>query len=101
LKKERKLRENWKAFTSSAQTFLAKAEACQKASDAKTFYELAESASQHALALWIELESNSILLYLQTTIAPVWGDYKDFCARNGLEVLDEAAFEAVLDEIKR
>jgi len=92
------LRSNWKAFTSSAQTFLAKAEACQKASDAKTFYELAESASQHALELWIELESNSILLFVQAGSGP-YTAYKDFCARNGLELLDEGAFDLVLAQL--
>ena len=92
------MRENWKAFSTSAKTFLAKAEACQKASDAQTFYELAERASTHALTLWMELQSNSVLLFLQAG-GGEFEAYSDFCARNGLEVLAEADFEAVLTNL--
>jgi len=94
------MRENWKNFSQSAQTFLEKAKASTKASDAQTFFELAERASKHALEIWIELESNSILLFIQSsTKTRTFQDYSDFCARNGLERLDEAAFDCVLTSL--
>jgi hypothetical protein len=96
--KEHKLRSNWQTFSESAKTFLAKAEACQKASDAQTFYELAEKSSRHALEIWIELESNSILLFIQAGSGP-YSAYSDFCSRNGLELLDEGAFDCVLTSL--
>ena len=94
------MKENWKAFSETAQTFLAKARACAKASDAQAFYQLAEAASSHSLKIWQELVSNSVMLALQAGITE-FSAYIDFCSRNGLEALSESDFKAVLAEIER
>jgi len=99
VKGDKILRSNWKSFSTSAKTFLAKAEASGKAADAQTFFDLAERASKHSLEIWIELAANSALLWVQSG-GGLYPDYLDFCARNGLEVLSEADFHAVLVGIR-
>ena len=84
---------------------LTKASASSKATDVQLFTDLALNSYRESRLIWDTIRVNSVLTFFECQLRQFTGitysNYLDFCARNGLEILSETDFEAVLDGIKQ
>jgi hypothetical protein len=75
---------------------LAKANECTAIKDVTAFTELGMKCLEESRTILSGLRSNSILIFLECCARVEqrgnYGEYLDFCARNGLETLSEKDF---------
>ena len=79
---------------------LSKASACTSTKDVTSFTELGMKCLEESRDILSALRSNSILIFVECcghlATRGNYGSYLDLCARNGLEVLAEADFQALV-----
>lgn len=79
---------------------LAKAAQCTSTKDVTSFTELGMKCLEESRTILAGLKSNSVLIFIECcghlSTMGNYGTYLDFCARNGLEVMSEVDFQAVV-----
>ena len=78
---------------------LEKADKCTKVQDVESFIKLGAECLEKSREILSQMRSNSVLIFVECCAhlesKNSYGDYLDFCARNGLEILSEIDFKSV------